>query len=103
MDNRITRMRCGKDHPKLYPLPDGYTVDWMGVAPWIVEKVARESGGYRYHALLFCSEPDCQRRMRAFVVEGRHSDKTQCGARCMGATGPSCECSCNGENHGVGS
>lgn len=25
-----------------------------------------------------------------------------CDARCMGATGPSCECSCGGKNHGSG-
>lgn len=25
-----------------------------------------------------------------------------CGARCTGATGPACSCSCGGENHGGG-
>ena len=24
-----------------------------------------------------------------------------CGARCAGATGPACSCSCGGENHGA--
>jgi hypothetical protein len=25
---------------------------------------------------------------------------TKCGARCMGATGPNCDCQCKGHNHG---
>lgn len=33
-------------------------------------------------------------------VKGTYSDKMTCGARCMNATGPSCECSCAGMNHG---
>ena len=33
-------------------------------------------------------------------LEGRYSDKKECNGVCMGATGPSCDCSCGGENHG---
>lgn len=44
--------------------------------------------------------PDCgSGDVRVNVVEGELSD-TSCGARCMGATGSSCECSCAGRNHG---
>lgn len=32
-------------------------------------------------------------------VVGTHSEKL-CGAKCLGATGPSCDCSCGGKNHG---
>lgn len=32
-------------------------------------------------------------------VTGYKSDKA-CGSKCMGATGPSCDCSCGGRNHG---
>ena len=27
----------------------------------------------------------------------------ECNGRCMGATGPNCECSCGGANHGINS
>jgi len=33
-------------------------------------------------------------------LEGRYSDAKQCNGVCMGAIGPSCDCSCGGENHG---
>ena len=33
-------------------------------------------------------------------IIGRVTD-TKCDARCMGATGPNCECSCGGKNHGA--
>lgn len=32
-------------------------------------------------------------------VIGSHSTK-ECNDRCMGAVGPSCDCSCGGANHG---
>ena len=32
-------------------------------------------------------------------VSGTHSEKV-CGAKCLGATGPNCDCSCGGRNHG---
>jgi hypothetical protein len=36
------------------------------------------------------------------VVKGVLVESKPCGSRCMGATGPSCECSCAGANHGAG-
>jgi hypothetical protein len=30
-----------------------------------------------------------------------HNPRKVCNARCMNATGPSCDCSCSGENHGA--
>jgi len=33
-------------------------------------------------------------------VHGTYHPGKVCNARCMGATGPACECSCAGSNHG---
>jgi hypothetical protein len=35
-------------------------------------------------------------------IEGVYSDSVKCNAKCMNATGPSCECQCAGEHHGAG-
>jgi hypothetical protein len=46
--------------------------------------------------------PDCASyRPVGNTVVGRYSTKHQCGAKCMNATGPSCDCSCGGKNHGM--
>ncbi len=34
------------------------------------------------------------------LLRGTYSERKECNARCMGATGPLCECSCAGANHG---
>lgn len=33
-------------------------------------------------------------------LHAKHNPKVACTAKCVGATGPSCECSCAGKNHG---
>lgn len=33
-------------------------------------------------------------------IDGKISDVHVCDARCLNATGPNCECSCGGANHG---
>jgi hypothetical protein len=33
-------------------------------------------------------------------VRGTHNARKTCNAKCLGATGPACDCSCAGENHG---
>lgn len=43
-----------------------------------------------------CSGAATVKTIRGVLV----ADKA-CNARCMGATGPSCECSCAGQNHGA--
>lgn len=48
---------------------------------------------------------DCGGRSRAVVVpevRGTVNPGVRCDARCQGATGPDCECSCGGRNHGRG-
>lgn len=44
-----------------------------------------------------CGSPAFAKFMTVKVVEGK-----VCNSICMGATGPSCSCSCGGENHGGG-
>lgn len=47
---------------------------------------------------------DCRGCGRAKVVRavaGKISERHVCGARCMASTGPNCECSCGGQNHGA--
>ncbi len=34
------------------------------------------------------------------ALEGRVNDAKECNGVCMAAVGPSCDCSCGGENHG---
>lgn len=42
-----------------------------------------------YPALLTCKR-----------IDGHHNPGVPCHAKCTGATGPNCECSCAGANHG---
>lgn len=44
---------------------------------------------------------DCGRAVRLHPVVGKHNPAKVCDGRCMGAVGPSCECSCGGANHGA--
>lgn len=37
-----------------------------------------------------------------FAMTVKHVAEKKCGSVCMGAQGPSCSCSCGGENHGAG-
>lgn len=43
----------------------------------------------------------CNGARSARAVAGKVSDRHVCGPRCMASTGPSCECSCGGRNHGA--
>lgn len=49
-------------------------------------------------------EPRCADHPRLVLrwsrVQGVFNDAKVCTEKCMGATGPSCECECGGENHG---
>lgn len=47
-----------------------------------------------------CRCPKCNAHtLNGAKVDGTYSDH-KCGAKCMGATGPNCDCSCGGANHG---
>lgn len=45
--------------------------------------------------------PVCQAPFKLNYLVGRYVEFKPCGARCTGATGPNCECSCGGKNHGA--
>lgn len=66
------------------------------------------AGKYTFHrarldamttAGLVCGEHN--RYMKAVPVKGIVNVDKSCNARCMGATGPDCECSCGGDQHGA--
>lgn len=42
----------------------------------------------------------CKAHFLAVPVRGRFVAEKKCDGRCMGATGPNCDCSCGGKNHG---
>lgn len=56
-----------------------------------------------YHAVedagWICTEHD--RFMVTVEVAGVVNESRACDGRCMSATGPNCECSCGGSNHGA--
>lgn len=39
-------------------------------------------------------------RMYWTSLNGTYNADKRCSAKCTGATGPACDCSCGGENHG---
>lgn len=43
----------------------------------------------------------CGRLVSLLPVLGKYVAGKVCNAKCMAATGPSCECSCAGKNHGA--
>jgi hypothetical protein len=47
-----------------------------------------------------CPAEGCTRWIVLKPVRGTFNPDKACNARCMGATGPSCECACGGANHG---
>ncbi len=48
-----------------------------------------------------CSNLTCSRFVHVkLVTEGSKASKHTCGARCVNATGPMCDCKCRGANHG---
>lgn len=44
--------------------------------------------------------PECDGSLQWDEIVGKVVDDHPCDARCMGARGPDCECSCGGANHG---
>lgn len=50
--------------------------------------------------VLFCARCGAMRYAYPVIVTG--VTDTACGAKCRGARGPACDCSCGGVNHGSG-
>jgi hypothetical protein len=42
----------------------------------------------------------CGKGVAVKAIAGRYVPERKCGARCLGAVGPACDCQCGGENHG---
>lgn len=88
METTLDRMIC-KTCKTSARLPEGLRIDWMQVVP----RIADATGKLVKH--------ECGLYLRGQRIEGRYSDKIECGDRCQSATGPACECKCRGENHGI--
>lgn len=60
--------------------------------------------GWYDHPAKIISWPcsNCGRPAKLTRMAVTYNEKTKCGARCRNATGPNCECSCRGVNHGRG-
>lgn len=71
---------CRKSHPRLR----------LAAADW--RAMVNLSGDYGHCVT-------CRRQFSWTGIVGRESS-TVCGSKCTGATGPSCDCSCVGVNHG---
>lgn len=91
------RMACrtapGAGHRTLYRIPAGAELR-HGVAIWIAVG----------DAFIRCTEPGCNRAMRAVAVTDSHrglGPRARCGSRCVSAIGPACDCECRGDNHGT--
>ena len=71
----------------------------------ILEKGARRYPGIDYDRQgKECGDdrcPQCARRMTWNFLQGYKVDSVPCDARCTGARGHTCECSCGGKNHGM--
>jgi len=68
------------------------------------DRADRSDGGRRSYTndvmgALCCPECGCN-LPKGGQVQGHYSESHKCGAKCMGAVGPSCDCQCGGENHG---
>lgn len=64
---------------------------WIGTA-----RVNATFGEVRQYLVCGCGGYVTLEPVRA--KESKH----ECGAKCLSATGPACECACRGENHGRG-
>lgn len=45
--------------------------------------------------------PWCGESMGHGIIYGTYNSEVECDARCTGAHGHNCECSCGGKNHGM--
>lgn len=95
----VTLMRCGREHPRTYPIPaDATLVAWDAdpSTSWVKlngEHVRCTIGG--------CTRDGRgARAMRTFAILATVTPGA-CDARCLEAEGASCRCSCGGANHGA--
>ena len=79
--------------------------DRFGSRRWLASDYTAPTGErfYRYvpHQLPALPCALCGRPMLGRRIEGHVNASVPCDARCTGAVGHKCECSCGGKNHGV--
>lgn len=65
-------------------------------------RVHLPAGDGQYDAMHYQSVecPECGQRMDKERIMGGNTKNTPCNGKCMGATGPACDCWCEGKNHG---
>ncbi len=115
-DQRIVSSRWGK-HTEMYLVPAPGHEDYARtITPYVqgsaqaITTPSREAGRrdpHRYDVAklatltaygLVCTEHD--RFLSVTPIKGVVNVDKSCDGRCMNATGPNCECSCGGSNHG---
>lgn len=73
----------------------------FGNPKWSSVTEAREVNGSLRDSSWDAACPNCKSHRKPAVVVGATTDH-KCDARCTGSTGPVCDCSCGGKNHGSG-
>ena len=65
--------------------------------PYAGEKLIRECQLFAFGVCPTCGKYHATQRR---INYAKNPSLHKCGARCMAAKGPNCECSCSGVNHG---
>lgn len=84
--------RCTVKGCKYRRVVEGHTVN--GISIFYI------GGNEAELATIGCWCPEHNRRLDWNQLKGRVVPDRECNGVCMGAVGPSCDCSCGGENHG---
>ena len=98
----IFSCRCGRKAHDYTATRRYMGVDKWGAKQWGTPKFTRvhEDGRERDISVdAFCD--GCKNYRKSTHVNGRVTEH-KCDARCLAATGSSCECECGGKNHGAG-
>ena len=77
---------------------DAATGKWIGAGAWITAIGGGKPTEYGGDPLGLC--PQCGHLMRGGELKAHLVEDHKCDARCTGARGHNCDCSCGGKNHG---
>lgn len=100
------KCRCGTKRSELHRIDRMRTIrrDWRGIEHVEITERDRTLGELRFHRVSKVLSVECECGRRSAIERVRHVARSdgghECGPRCMGATGPHCECKCGGLNHG---
>ena len=86
----------------IYQTSSGWTMPSAFPGSTVVEQPTADGTFYRQYG----GDPQglcdrCRRPMTYGLLQATRNDAVRCDARCTGARGHSCDCSCGGENHGM--